>query len=193
MPSANLPDPTQLDVRTWTRDLVPPLVRRPRLLALLNAFLQPLAELNAVVVAYAIGARRTLAYNCQTLAFEGLLNDAFDPTLRRIRIANTDVDFQPDFYNLAREAQPPNFLFRRSEGAAPVFLRSYAEYFGAVGFIVLVPTARVPADPAAATIWKVRLEATIRRYKYATITHTTRYVAAPDSIFISNPNFPPVE
>lgn len=183
-----LADSTSLSVTTWSHDLVPPLLRTPRLLAFLDALLTPLAELNAVLVAYAQTSRRQLAYNCQTLAFEGLLNDAFDPRLRRIRIANTDAGFQPDFYNLVREAQPANYVRRRAEQAAPVFLRRYAEYFGLAGFIVLVPTSIVPTNPALATIWKTRLEATITRYKYATIKHLTRFVAAPDSVAISNPN-----
>lgn len=173
---------TTLNLATWARDLTPPLLRRPRLLAFVQALLAPLRELNAELLAYTTTARRTLAYNCQTLAFEGLLNDGFDPGLRRIRIANTDVNLQPDFVNLAREQQPAFPLWRRAEGEAAVFLRRRAEYFSQVGFVVLVPTSLVPADAAAATRWRTRLEATIRRYKYATINHATRYVAAPDAV-----------
>ena len=75
----------RVDIPRLTALLLPALLRKPRLLAWLGALLAPLQQLYAAFLLYAEAARIELSYNGQVMVMQGMLNEGFDPDLRRSR------------------------------------------------------------------------------------------------------------
>jgi hypothetical protein len=127
-----------LDLGALEEQVLPYLLRRPRLLAFARALLAPAAELYGTFLSYTIQTRHELSYNGQTMQLERALNDRFDPALRRIQIINTQTYAQPVYLNFEREQQAETYVFTEAEGQ-PLYLSTYAEQVGQVGFTVRVP------------------------------------------------------
>ena len=65
--------------------LLPSLLRKPRMRAWLSALLAPLRQQYTAFLLYAEAARIELSYNGQVMVMQGMLNEGFDPDLRRSR------------------------------------------------------------------------------------------------------------
>ncbi len=175
MASPNAAPPTPLRYRVRFADLatqlLPSLLRRPRLVAWLAALLSPLEMLYQDFVAYQRATFRELAYSSQTLVFEGALNDQFDPYTRRIRIVNQEVELTPLYLNFRDENQPDEkFIGFTVEGRPFRYCYQYTEFDTQLDFIVRVPSAL--RSPERTT----QLNARINRFRYATKKYAIRYV-----------------
>ncbi|QKG57018.1 hypothetical protein GKZ68_10495 [Hymenobacter sp. BRD128] len=139
--------------------LLPSLLRRPRLLALCQWLLTPVATLYARFISYEAYVRRELSYNSQVLLFEEALNDHYDAAVRRIYITNTDVELQPVYVNFVAENQPNPALYFVAENQPPVYLFNWVEFSQQADFIVHAPAILRPKAS--------QLHAAIKRLKLA--------------------------
>ena len=172
-PTGPAPVPVRYRVRyaDLAAHLLPSLLRRPHLLAWLAALLAPLETLYQDFVAYQRATFRELAYNSQTLVFEGALNDQFDPYTCRIRIVNQEVELTPLYLNFRNENQPDEkFVGFTREGPPWRYCYQYAEFDTQLDFIVRVPVGL--RSPERTT----QLTARINRFRYATKKYALRYV-----------------
>ncbi len=169
-----------LDFTALVRQLLPPLLRRERLLAVTNAVTAPVRDLYAQLLAYQPNVRRELSYNAQVILFEKGLNDYFDPQLKRIRINSDNVDRTPFYLNFIREQQAVKYTYSQAYGEAalkaPRYLRTASIYNFPVGFVVRVPASLLPVEAEAQRSLKAAIEAFILRLKLAGTRHQTIYI-----------------
>jgi hypothetical protein len=145
--------------------LLPSLLRRPRLRAWLLSLLAPLRQLYLTFLLYAEATRIELTYSSITIILEGALNDQFDPSLRRIRIDNSDTELQPLYFNFLSEQQPEKYILFVAESPPWTYAYLYKEFTSQVDFTVHVPL--VLRTPQRAD----QLQARIRRFKLAMRHH----------------------
>lgn len=156
-----------LQQRPLIKSLLPSILRRPKMMAWLQALLSPVLITYAQFVQHVKASSTELSYNGQTMLLEKALNDRFDPAFRRIKIINSDTELQPVYFNYARENQPMPVMYEASEGRPGLFLSRAVEYSNQVGFTVRVPRSLLPQEAA--------LQARIKQLKLATIRHTLIY------------------
>jgi hypothetical protein len=157
-----------LQQRPLIKSLLPSLLRRPKMLAWLQALLSPLLVTYAHFVQHVKASSTELSYNGQTMLLEKALNDRFDPAFRRIRIINSDTVLQPVYFNYASELQPMPVAYYASEGRPLLYLSRASEYANQLGFTVQVPRALAPQEAA--------LQARIKQLKLSLIRHSLIYV-----------------
>jgi hypothetical protein len=117
--------------------LVPPILRRPKMVAWLAALVSPVTKLYQQFLRYRAQKLYELAITPQVCYLERLLNDKYDFIERRIRIED-GLDKLPTFYFVRGELKPVH-MYRRSEDA-PTILYTRGES-GDIkdDFIILVP------------------------------------------------------
>jgi hypothetical protein len=157
-----------LQQRPLIKSLLPSILRRPKMMAWLQALLSPVLITYAYFVQHVKASSTELSYNGQTMLLEKALNDRFDPGLRRIKIINSDTDLEPVYFNYASEQQPMPVMYFAREGRPLLYLNRAAEYANQVGFTVQVPRSLLPQEAA--------LQARIKQLKLALIRHTIIYI-----------------
>ncbi|MDO7877392.1 hypothetical protein Q5H93_21805 [Hymenobacter sp. ASUV-10] len=159
-----------IDFERLAVQLMPALLRKPRLVAWLQAMLHPLRQLYTRFLLEADATRRELAYNSQTILFEQALNDQFDPSARRIIIRNSDTELPVVYLNFRSEGQPEKYARFAVEGPPWLRLYSQAEYNTQLDFTVRVPVVLRTAERTT------QLHARIQHFKLATRRYTLRFV-----------------
>jgi hypothetical protein len=105
--------------------LTPPFLRNTFSLAWLESLNKPFETVYNEFTNYRNQKRIELAYNSQTIMFEKLLNDKYDPVLRRIKLSNS---IETSLYTyLSEEGQEPIYLFNIVEDETPVYLNYEGE------------------------------------------------------------------
>lgn len=169
-----------IDFPALARQLLPTLLRRDRTTAYAQALLAPVRELYAQLLVYMPTVRRELSYNAQVILFEKALNDTFDAQLTRIRIDTGVIDRLPFYLYFIREQQAARYTYSHTYAVAnskpPRYPRTASIYAFAVGFIVRVPAALLPADAESQRALKAQMEAFIFRLKLAGTRHQTIYI-----------------
>jgi hypothetical protein len=150
--------------------LLPSLLRRPKLLAWLQALNFPADQLYTQFIVWLLDTRRELSYNGQTILLEKALNDRFDPSRRRVVIRNDDTDLLPIYLNFVREQQPLPVLHFQREQQPRTYWRRYLEILRQVGFTVYAPGLMQ---------YERQLNARIRRLKLAVVRYRLLYSPAP--------------
>ncbi len=113
--------------------LLPTLLRKPKIYALLKAAVLPISQIHYQWLLFREDNIYRLAHNGQTCYFRGALNDVFDPDLRRITIEN-GLAIEPDFVFLPIENKA---LYLDDE---PIYIHSSSDSRNTgVDFIVKVP------------------------------------------------------
>ena len=159
-----------IDFERLAVQLLPALLRKPRLTGWLQALLYPLRQLYAGFLLYADRARVELAYNSQTIVFEKALNDRFDPTGRRIIIQNSDTELAPLYLNYKSEGQPDKYLRYAVEGPPWAYLYNIAEFATQTDFTVRVPVVLRTTERTT------QLHARIKHFKLATRRYSLKFV-----------------
>lgn len=134
--------------------------KKPRILAFLESLLAPVQALNDDFETYIPIARRKATFTGQVVYLERLLNDEFDPTLRRIYIADGQANVLPPFV-FNKVEQRPAIIYNKAENATPFYLYNSSEYFTEPDFIIMVPASVL--NPAI----QVRIERQVNQYKQA--------------------------
>jgi hypothetical protein len=158
----------RFDLVQLITSLLPSLLRKPTLLAWLQALLQPAAALQHLFEVYAAATRTELSYNGQTMLLEKALNDRFDAVFRRIKIINADTFLQPVYLNFVAEQQPVLPLYFVAEGQPGQYFEYWAGYVNQIGFTVQLPRSLRGAEAA--------VQARIGQLKLATIKHKLLYI-----------------
>lgn len=147
---------------TLAKNLLPPFLRKSRMLDWLRALVRPIQSLNQRFMDFMNRIRYRMRFNGQVIYLQRILNDFYDPVLRRIYIGNGNPLGLPNFvYNRIEGRRI--FTRNRSEMLPTPFLRNRAEYSNAVDFVVWVPISILTADPENAR----RIRALVNQYRLA--------------------------
>ena len=125
------------------RLLLPTRLRKPRILAFLNAAIEPIRMLYQSFLSFREASLYKVRFNSQIVYLEAVLNDQFDNELRRIRIEN--ATFKPGLYLYEPEQMLDVFLYQSFMGDnvrpndPPTYLTSFLTESGDFDFFVFVP------------------------------------------------------
>lgn len=154
------------NILTWAKHELPYEVRKPTHVAWVQALLKPLSDLHAAFLIYRDATIKKMRYNGQTCILQELLNDLFDPTLRRI-IVLTTYDIKLPEYIYTQAENTPLYVYTQAEytggtNTAPqYYLQLWSELGVQYDFIVQAAAGSLTADQIT------RLKATVRYYKLA--------------------------
>lgn len=127
-----------IDYNKLIVQLKPARLRKKRVKAFAKAMVSPVVVLYNDFLSFRSAVLYELNHNGQVCSMEGLLNDQFDDSLRRIYI--TDAPIILPLYLHRRAEAKPAYLRRRSEGI-PKYVRRSTELTKGGSFIVKVPVA----------------------------------------------------
>lgn len=120
--------------------LKPVRLRKAKIKAFTKVLVSPIVVLYNDFKSFRLEVLYELNHNGQICRLEGMLNDKFDNSLRRIYIVDAPIVL-PLFIHRRAEAKPV-YLRRRSE-ATPKYIRRNAELTKGGAFIVKVPVSLV--------------------------------------------------
>lgn len=151
-------------------DLIPPGLRKVRLMDFIWALLEGLRWLYEELQAFISETRKAIGKNGQVIVLEKLLNDAFDTSLRRIYIGDY-IGFDTAAVWLISENQvdPAVYLISEIPPGSGLPLFNSSELAGAVNFIVFIPLA------LQGTINLTHLTGILSAYKYAGMKYIIQY------------------
>lgn len=115
--------------------LVLPAVNRPTVLAFLNAFMAPVRSNYAGFLQFKSESDYRVQHTGQVCYLQKLLNDKFDPALRRIKVENA-VPKVPLWVYYPEDDKP---VFVYNETDHPVFVYNPEDYYTEYDFKVKVP------------------------------------------------------
>ncbi len=139
---------------------LPSWLRRPLVAAVVYSAVSPLGRLTGQLRRFRNECNELLEHNGQVCRLRALLNNQFDPELRRIAIEEDDWSPRRQWSRLSRRSQGRWLMTpRRSAGCAITINRRGIESTGTADFRVVAP-AGLKNDQA-------RLQALINRHKLA--------------------------
>lgn len=148
----------QFDWHRLTRELLPVMLRKPHLLAVVEACVSALIAVRARFMNFKLDVEYDLTITPQVCYLERMLNDKFDYSQRRIRIVD-GVSYDPVLLSLSEEAKPVLLTANSQEGAAVLLpLQSEVAQFSS-DFVVTVPENVVFDEK--------RMSALMHKYKLA--------------------------
>jgi len=109
-----------------------------------KALIKPVTWLHAVFIGFRQDSLYKVRHNSQKVYLEAVLNDMFDPYLRRIRIANTVFKEPIYFYETPERRE---VLFFEPEDNKPVYFNEANVFVGdGVDFSICVPPSLRPVS-----------------------------------------------
>ncbi|HIT81833.1 MAG TPA: hypothetical protein IAD09_06305 [Candidatus Caccoplasma merdavium] len=148
--------------------LLPTFWRRPLFGAFAFALVTPVSHLHVRFMQYRQRTGYRLRHNGQVCYLRAVLNDEFDPELRRITISDSDkTDFGTVVYR--RVARRPLKLPLRADSAGVKIYRRGFTGAGAVDFIVGIPAA------LRGNIDESRLSGVVDTYRLASMRYAVLY------------------
>lgn len=124
----------------WLIEQIPTAKRTPKHIAWLRSLQAPLVEVYEAFLVAKNKASVEANYNSQTMLFEHILNNAFDNTLRRIYIENSDSQGGISVNAaLQSEGKPKILAYLQSEGYEKTLANLESE-LGGLDFIVYIPS-----------------------------------------------------
>lgn len=148
--------------------LLPTFWRRPLFGAFAFALVTPVSHLHVRFMQYRQRTGYRLRHNGQVCYLRAVLNDEFDPELRRITLSDSDKsDFGTAVYR--RVARRPLKLPLRADSAGVKIYRRGFTGAGAVDFIVGIPAA------LRGNIDESRLSGVVDTYRLASMRYAVLY------------------
>ncbi len=120
--------------------LLPTPLRQPRLTALVQVLMSPLSRMGRELTAYRSSKAYRLGHNGQTCYLRAVLNDRFDPVLRRIRITE-GVQEERTLLIYMRELERWRHIRRRNGNGQTILYRRGYGGIGNLDFWVEIPSA----------------------------------------------------
>ena len=153
-----------IDHTKLTKLLLPPLFRKAKLVQLLIAYIEPLRVQWQAFTSYRQAVTYRLAHGSQVCYMRGMLNDNFDPTLRRIFI-KTSVVQEPNW--LYRDADNfPGYVYREADSAPKKYIYREADFsLYRPDFTVFIPEALRPTTTVAYDNFISKITGLINSYK----------------------------
>jgi hypothetical protein len=117
---------------------LPPFLRGINTISLLNAIIKPLSDIQNNFYQFYEDKKYELTFNGQVIYLEHILNDKFDPILRRIYIG--DAEQTPNVYVFNdSEDNEAIYLFNNSDTSEDIYLFNASEETPGLDFIVFIP------------------------------------------------------
>jgi hypothetical protein len=137
--------------------------RKPRLLDFLKGSFVVLSQLYTLFLSFRTESLYKVRHNSQIVYLENVLNDVFDPILRRIVIQN--AVFKNPIYFYEPEENKEVFFYE-PEDNQPVYFREPNEFVGdGVDFFVFVPPDLQPTNAQQEQNLLTRMNGLINYYK----------------------------
>ena len=125
------------DLFKLVEQYLPPILRKPKMLAWLKALFTPIQTLKTSMLAYFTYARREARMNGQVIVLENYLNDTFDSALRRIKIKDNSGRA---FYKSSVNAYTLSSIESVSKSKT-LYIPSLSDFNFSVDFVVKTPFA----------------------------------------------------
>lgn len=110
----------KIDLNKLVVELLPPFLRKPVIVAFLIVLTSPLISIYLLFVALRRSTKYKLNHNGQVCYLRKVLNDRFDPQLRRIVI--DDVERFLPVYIFTKSEDNPVYIYEDSGDAKPKYL-----------------------------------------------------------------------
>lgn len=149
--------------------LLPVLWRKPLIAGITFAVITPLNYLQALLMSFRTDTNYRLTHNGQVCYLRAVINDMFDPGLRRITIGDTDITEFTNIIHL-RDLNLAKIVPARNSGNAVIINRR--GFGGASGFDFLI---NMPTE-LIVEIDLNRLAAVVNMYKLASKRFAINYV-----------------
>lgn len=144
-------------------NFLPVALRRPLLFGFVRSLLRPVELLHGEFLTFRTESLYKVRHNSQIVYMEAVLNDAFDPELRRIRIAN--AVFKTPVYFYEPEENREVWFYEPADNN-PVYFNEQNEFAGdGVDFSVLVPPALQPGTEPAELAMLTKMRGLVDNYK----------------------------
>ena len=128
------------------RQLLPPILRLPRLKEYLQALIAPITTMYDEFYAFKNQAIYKTQHNASVTLLEKALNDKFDNITRAIYINNAIIVDSDHYYDAA--AGDPLYFYDDPNGPPEYFMDGTSYNVYGSDFTVFLPAAIRPADPA---------------------------------------------
>ncbi|AJA67308.1 hypothetical protein MYRA21_0064 [Myroides sp. A21] len=151
----------RFDFKRFIKLFIPIAYRNKTILELFGCFLFPIKQLHQRFVNYRKEVIQKMSYNSQVVYMQKMLNDYFDPFLRRIRIENNSIDDRVLFYTEPRN-KPVYFGTQRF--FSDRWQRNY-------DFLVIIPKDVILNDKE-----KTQMKNLIEYYKLYSKNYEIKYV-----------------
>lgn len=153
----------QFDWNILLKLLLPKRLVKLKILSFLTALVSPLRLLHLEFLRFRAHSLYKIKFNSQIVYLENVLNDVFDPILRRIVIQN--AVFKNPIYFYEPEENKEVFFYE-PEDNQPVYFREPNEFVGdGVDFFVFVPPDLQPSNPQQEQNLLTRMNGLINYYK----------------------------
>jgi len=153
-----------IDFQDIINKLLPAAFRNSNIKELLFAMIKPLKDLNTSFKSHKDVIDYDLQFNGQTMYLKHVLNDLFDPTLRRIYIEDTSI-INNVYVATKAEGSVTLYLATKAETTAPVvYLETLSEQVNQIHFKVRVPIAL--------TFSSIKMRTLVDKYKLAGKNYT---------------------
>lgn len=157
---------------------LPSFNRYPIIKALLNACTIGISMLHSDFLAFRLECLYRVRHNSQKASMEEVLNDIFDPELKRIRIATTEIKLAVWLYE--PEDDKPVYLYE-PEDNKPVYLYESEEIAGdGIDFSVCVPPDLQPVYENDLADFLSRMRAEVEYYKLYSKNYNIKWVLIND-------------
>lgn len=163
-----------IDFAKLANILTPPFLRKRKLTDWLIVLLRPLGEVNLRFNKFRARSIYKVTHNGQVFSLQAVLNDAYDDTLRRIRIVD-GAKIDP-LYIYPEADDKPAYIY--PDGVEPITyiyddsILEDADF----DFVVLIPVEYRPADPQALNILLIQIRSLINYYKLASKRYTIKWI-----------------
>lgn len=157
-----------VNIRRLALLLLPTFWRRPLFGAFAFALVTPVSHLHVRFMQYRQRTGYRLRHNGQVCYLRAVLNDEFDPELRRITLSDSDkADFGTVVYRRAHR-RPLKLPLRADSAGEKIYRREFTGA-GAVDFIVGIP------DALRGRIDESRLSGVVDTYRLASMRYAVLY------------------
>lgn len=131
----------RLNLNYLINQLIPFVLRRPKMVSWLLACLKPLEPLNDSFQQFAEETPINATYNGQTIILQYALNWIFGTPQGTIWIENVNNTLTTTYIFTNAESQPERYIYLASEAAVPTHIYQNQEFSTSEDFIVHIPTA----------------------------------------------------
>jgi len=129
-----------IDFNNIIQLLLPPFLRKIKIIEWLKALVKPLIDLYAIFFQYRTDTLYSLSFTGQVIYLEKLLNDTYNNGSPGIYITDGSFILKTYLYHKS-EGGAKTYLFHKSENAAKTYLFHKSEYTITYDFVVMVPAA----------------------------------------------------
>jgi len=156
------------DINATAQQLTPNIINKSPFIEWLQALLSPLVTLYTGFKNWMISTGKLATYSISTIKLQALLNDNFDPTLRRITIHNTWY-LKPKFW-VGKKVEVPKVYAGKKTESPKLYIGLRSEYIGNGNFVVTAAVGSLnisQQQQIKSTVNKYRFAGTIPYYRFS--------------------------